>query len=653
MLALASLTLAALTAPPFDDALVHWRLDGHDAGLTVVGDVALGVPLVGAEREASLERGGDGTAAKFNGGYLNAGTTLSPTGEAFSVCLRLRDPDGAWLCPLFAKHGGHDKLVFNVFSADLDGERVIGVELGTDGTKGMTQVRAPLALLGERDWHDVIARYDGVKLELFIDGVKLDEGFPMGKLRGRNDEPVLLGAESYGGQLKTGFRGLMDHAALWQRSLSEAEIVQLSGGAEAVAKRSRELIPDLPSMQYWRPENQFFVGDTLPYFHDGVFHFFYLQDRGHHSAKGGQGAHQWAQTTSTDLVHWQRQPLAIPISAPYEGSICTGSVFYWDGTWYGYYATRAIGRGEEMSLATSQDGVHFTKTQPNPFLVHGPRFGHGFRDPHVFRDPETGLFHLIVATMLVAENRGALAQYTSPDLKTWTEVDPLLVEGHEVPECPDYFEWNGRYYLIFSFGGVARYRIADHPLGPWRKPAAELLDGPASRVMKTAAFTGNRRIGTAFVTPMGYAGWAVFRELVQNADGTLGCRFVPEMMPALGEAGTLDKDGHGLPPDFHLRAKLTPPAGAKRWGLRVRGGEIAFEPGAHRAHNGDAALDGIEGLDGPTDVEVVLKGHLLDVCINQRHTIIRWLPEPSGDRLERFGDGGEVGIEGLEVRPLR
>ena len=35
--------------------------------------------------------------------------------------------------------------------------------------------------------------------------------------------------------------------------------------------------------------------------------------------------------------------------------------------------------------------------------------------------------------------------------------------------------------------------------------------------MKTAAFTGNRRIGTASIWPQGYAGWAIFRELVQKA----------------------------------------------------------------------------------------------------------------------------------------
>jgi len=57
------------------------------------------------------------------------------------------------------------------------------------------------------------------------------------------------------------------------------------------------------------------------------------------------------------------------------------------------------------------------------------------------------------------------------------------------PECPDYFAWNGWYYLLFSSDGVTHYRIAHQPLGPWTRPAVDSFDGPAARVMKTAAFT--------------------------------------------------------------------------------------------------------------------------------------------------------------------
>ena len=47
------------TLSPFNDAVAVWHMASAD-GVTVHGDVALGVPLEDAEREASLTRGGDG-----------------------------------------------------------------------------------------------------------------------------------------------------------------------------------------------------------------------------------------------------------------------------------------------------------------------------------------------------------------------------------------------------------------------------------------------------------------------------------------------------------------------------------------------------------------------------------------------------------------
>ena len=155
-------------------------------------------------------------------------------------------------------------------------------------------------------------------------------------------------------------------------------------------------------MQYWKPEDaELHVGDCLPFYHDGIFHFFYLLDRGHHKSRGGLGEHQWAHASSADLVHWTHHPLAIPITEEWEGSICTGSVFWHDGTWYGFYATRMPDRTQHLSLATSTDGDHFKKTRPNPFFSPPAGYDpHHFRDPTVFRDDGTGLFHMLVTAMV-------------------------------------------------------------------------------------------------------------------------------------------------------------------------------------------------------------------------------------------------------------
>jgi hypothetical protein len=653
--------------------------------LKAVGQASVGVKLEGPEQSASRLSGGDGLAAQFDGGCLDAGQgadeTLNVKGSALTVCVRLRSSSGVWGGPLFSKHDGHDKLVYNLFSH----ENAIGFELGTQRTPGMTQVLAPVALIGPRDWHDVICRYDGAKLEMFVDGVWLDEGFPMGPLREGNTVPCLIGGESVGGTIKSGWKGQMDHVAIWNRALSDAEIVRLSGGAEAVAARAKLYRGELPSMQYYKPRDPFNIGDTLPLFHNGVFHFYHLRDRGHHGAKNGLGAHQWAHISSADLVHWQEHPLAIPITRENEGSICTGSVFVHDGAYYGFYATRGTDRAEHLSLATGTDGIHFVKIEPNPFLSPGPKYAGGFRDPFVFRHAKTGQFHLLVSTTLRADKRACLAQYISKDLKTWAETEPFLIEEQkEVPECPDYFEWNGWYYLIFSYGQVARYRMSREPLGPWTKPKVEILDGGAARVIKTAAFTGNRRIGTASIWPRGYAGWAVFRELVQNADGTLGTAFVPEMIPHTGEpvvaqCKPLDTGASGdgrsvrltalerrasaqltpLPYNARIRLRLQGNAAAIVLNLRVsetdaRGNEIRILPAAKRVLvAGACGLDNVDGLDRAVALDIILKDRILDVAINGQRTLVNWVGDAKGDRLTLSVEKGAVVCEQIEIAPLR
>lgn len=686
---------------PFTDAVAVWHMadlkDSARAGsdLTPNGDVSAGIELSGAERNASLARGGDGRVARFASGYLDArqggNGALNVAGRAFTLCVRLRDPSGDWMTPLISKHGGHDKLIYNLFSHDFGDGKVIGFELGMDGNQGVTQVIVPLKMIGATDWHDIACRFDGIRLQFFVDGVLMDEAFAPrnARLRQGNSEPCLIGAERVEAVLKSGWRGLIDHAAIWSRAISDAEIERLSGGPDPVnARRAQYLGASLPSMQYFRPHNQFNVGDTMPFFHGdengGTFHFVYLLDRGHHSARGGLGAHQWAHVTSRDLIHWTGQPLIVPIERDDEGSICTGSMFFHGGTYYAFYATRGFDRIERLSMSSSDDGVHFVKTEPNPFLAPGEKYVNGFRDPHVFRDQRTGLLHLLVSTMLKEGKRGCLAHYTSPDLKRWSEAEPFLVEGNEVPECPDYFEFNGWYYLLFSNQQVARYRLSRNPLGPWERPKVEVIDGGAARVMKTAAFTGNRRIGTASIWPHGYAGWAVFRELVQSSDGRLGSKFVPEMIPAtvapvalnfeslsdgvsgdgrqvriVSGAGAAQARLVGLPLNGRVRLRID--AKAAGIGLRLRSTkadepchELRFDPPQQKVSLARGqSLTGVEGLDRPFSVDIVLKDNLLDLCINEQRTLLNWVPSLRGDGLILSVEKGQASFSEVTVSPLR
>lgn len=453
-------------------------------------------------------------------------------------------------------------------------------------------------------------------------------------------------------------------------------------------------------MQYFKPNGEHaFAGDCMPFWHDGIFHLYYLADEDHHAALGGLGGHQWAHASSPDLVHWTHHELAIAITEPWEGSICTGSVLHDNGTYYGFYATRLRDRTQHLSLATSDDGVRFSKTMPNPLA--SPPSGYNayhYRDPFVFRDTGSGLYHLLVTACLddypVYGRGGCLAHLTSADLSTWDVQAPFLLPGlPDVPECPDYFAWNGWYYLVFSVGGVARYRMSREPFGPWHRPASDTFDGSAACVMKTAAFGDERRIGAAWVGtrlggsdqgPLQFGGHIVFREIVQNADGSLGTQFPAEMIPATGDTLSLRpvpvtdrtvtdcsrvqlmaEEGlevamlEEIPGDIRMTMVVRPAPGSAVFGLSLRaagdmksGYDLRFLPLEGRVELFDRVLTGLKELRGTFTLEIMLTDDLIDVCIDQRHCLVNRCPELHGERLFFFALNAVVSFDALEVRPL-
>ncbi|MBE0698322.1 MAG: hypothetical protein IH586_15495, partial [Anaerolineaceae bacterium] len=287
-------------------------------------------------------------------------------------------------------------------------------------------------------------------------------------------------------------------------------------------------------------------------------------------------------------------------------------------------------------------------------------------------------------------------------LQHWSVEKPLLVPGDEpgygsIPECPDLFFWNGWYYLLFGIRLHTHYRMARKLSGPWLCPAVDVLDNPMLAVMKTAPFGNRRRIGAGWVASRkgnldnGETQWGgnvVFRELVQFADGSLGTRFPAEMIPAAGElvetafspltpgcsiasrssnniksieigtpetfeAGMLT----GLPLNYHLSCLVHHISTSPRFGLGIRGEgnmvrqyELAFSPYKQQVMLEKEHLDCVVGLDQSFHLEIIVKGDLIDVCINHNRCIINRLPELQGDRLFFFCENGTVLFEQIKIR---
>jgi beta-fructofuranosidase len=211
--------------------------------------------------------------------------------------------------------------------------------------------------------------------------------------------------------------------------------------------------------------------------------------------------------------------------------------------------------------------------------------------------------------------------------------------------------------------------------------------------MRTAPFSGERRIGAAWIGTreddkdtgnFQFGGHIVFRELVQHEDGTLGTRFPPEMIPSAGpelplaptpltthvtcgrnyvsieateglEVAVLP----GLPENVRLTLKVYPQANAAQYGLLLRGtGQFSggyylrFLPYERRVELFDQALTCVSGLDQPFDLDIILKDDLIDVCIDQRRCLINRCPEQHGDKFFFFAHCTGVKFDNIAVSPL-
>ena len=199
------------------------------------------------------------------------------------------------------------------------------------------------------------------------------------------------------------------------------------------------LIPEKYRPSYHHaPERGWMNDPNGLFFKDGVWHL-YCQYNPYGSMWGNM---HWAHSTSTDLVHWQQQPVALAPDA--WGTMFSGSCvvdhnntagFGKDAIISMYTSSRPTPFGGDVQaqcIAYSNDGGKtFTKYVGNPVITDEKK---DFRDPHVFWNEEAGFWNMILAA-------GQEMQiFSSSNLKDWKLESSF---GHEygnhggVWECPD------------------------------------------------------------------------------------------------------------------------------------------------------------------------------------------------------------------------
>ena len=165
------------------------------------------------------------------------------------------------------------------------------------------------------------------------------------------------------------------------------------------------------------------------FYKDGVYHLYYQWN-----PYGSQWENMtWGHSTSTDLIHWQPQPVAIERDA--LGAIFSGSCIVDEANNRVVAFYTSDGQNQTQSIAISKDnGMHFEKYANNPVLTSDEP---DFRDPKAFWNEQLGKWSLILAA------GQEMRIYSSDNLTDWT-YESSFGKGygcHEgVWECPDLIE---------------------------------------------------------------------------------------------------------------------------------------------------------------------------------------------------------------------
>ncbi|PPG57944.1 glycosyl hydrolase family 32 [Rathayibacter sp. AY2B7] len=351
----------------------------------------------------------------------------------------------------------------------------------------------------------------------------------------------------------------------------------------------------------WRPSAHFTARSTWLndpnglLFHNGTYHLFFQNN----PTGSTWGNISWGHATSTDLVSWSEQPVAIPVldgemafsgsavadvrnTAGFAGPGETALVAV-------YTAARdalpdGTGASQAQALAYSvDDGATWTRYAGNPVLDIGSA---EFRDPKVFWfGGDDG--HWVMVAVEAVDRR--VAVYTSPDLIAWTRrshFGPAHATGG-VWECPDLFplrvrgtdevRWmmivslnpggiaggSGSQYFLGDFDGAEftadRLSASEDPAdydwldyGRDYYAAVSFNDAPEGRRL-TIAWASNWDYANETPTGPWRSSMSLVRELdlVRGADGRLRLaqRAVLPTGPASRDVRVFDVDVSRLPGD--------------------------------------------------------------------------------------------------------
>lgn len=180
----------------------------------------------------------------------------------------------------------------------------------------------------------------------------------------------------------------------------------------------------------------------------GRYHVFFQ----YHPYSTEWGPMHWGHVVSSDLMHWQRLPIALTPGDDGDKDGCfSGSAIVHNGKLYLMYTGFTKNAGQDtvrqvQCLAESDDGIRFKKLGV-VISTNDIPLGYAatdFRDPKVWR--HDGKFWCVIAARKL-DGRGRTLVYSSDDLLSWHFVGDMFGKDCKgiMTECPDYRAVEGLY----------------------------------------------------------------------------------------------------------------------------------------------------------------------------------------------------------------
>ena len=373
--------------------------------------------------------------------------------------------------------------------------------------------------------HRIVFHTDGIRLHIYADGKLMDENFIYGEPAWAEDGGAFITDE------------LCTAAELYVPPL------------EPHVEVSYETAPG--GIQFFKPAaDSAWVGDVVPFSHNGTVHMFYLLDRRHHGSKFGTGAHYYGHLSSRDLVEWtEHEPIGV-LEHQWE-SCGTGTPFFHNGKYYfayGLHTNRFLPYETTGGVLLRDEAAATGKTHARTFAELGERRPEGMTyavsDDCIHFEKSLKLTHFSENPSVYTMPDGTLRMYADGIWKAdkvdgeWQCVDRSFPpEGKDsimrnTLECPSFFEWNGYYYCIVGMDGF--YASPTPDFAHYTDLAAEGLDVYDGEIVPMVIpFGEDRRLISGWIFPFG--SYMVVHELVKLPEHALGIKWCPELYPPVKE----------------------------------------------------------------------------------------------------------------------